>query len=303
MAKAFDTLSHGFLREVFRFFNIGPVMIDWLVLLGENRTACILLDDGIYSRNFTLGRGRAQGDNISPNTFNFADQILIFKIELDPGINGIWKNFLIPPTFPTNTEPFFMYESSGETSRNESLADDNTSLILLEEDNLRVLRKILDDFGNISGLLCNYDKTVVMPVGNTSNIPVDMSGFTLANSVKLLGMDISKNLDNVDDIFIAVGEKILNLILFWSRFRLSLPGRISILKTLLIPQLNYLGCILTPSRLVLDNLQDLVHEFAIGSLRISKARYYLPPNEGGGRSNPHRYFPNGTKMFLGQKGT
>jgi hypothetical protein len=48
MAKAFDTLSHGFLREVFRFFNIGPVLIDWLVLLGENHTACILLDDGTY---------------------------------------------------------------------------------------------------------------------------------------------------------------------------------------------------------------------------------------------------------------
>jgi exonuclease III len=89
MAKAFDTLSHGFLREVFRFFNIGKGMIDWLTLLGENRAACILLDDGSYSRNFKLDRGRAQGDNISPNTFNFADQILILKIELDPGINGI----------------------------------------------------------------------------------------------------------------------------------------------------------------------------------------------------------------------
>jgi hypothetical protein len=48
MAKAFDTLSHGFLREVFKFFNIGPIMIDWLKLLSENRTACILLDDGTY---------------------------------------------------------------------------------------------------------------------------------------------------------------------------------------------------------------------------------------------------------------
>jgi hypothetical protein len=73
MAKDFDTLSHRFLREVFRFFNLGPVIIDWLTLLGENRTACLLLDDGTYSRNFRLDRGRAQGDNISPNTFNFAD--------------------------------------------------------------------------------------------------------------------------------------------------------------------------------------------------------------------------------------
>jgi hypothetical protein len=83
MAKAFDTLSHRFLREVFKFFNMGPGITRWLTLLGENRTACLLLDDGSYSRSFELGRGRAQGDNISPNTFNFGEQILILKIELD----------------------------------------------------------------------------------------------------------------------------------------------------------------------------------------------------------------------------
>ncbi len=115
MAKAFDTLSHGFLREVFNFFTFGPSIIDWLTLLGENRTACILLDNGSYSRNFSLGRGRAQGDNISPNTFNFADQILIFKIKLDSNINGIWENFQIPPLFPANDNSFFMHESLGET--------------------------------------------------------------------------------------------------------------------------------------------------------------------------------------------
>ncbi len=281
MAKAFDTLSHAFLREVFKFFNIGPVMINWLTLLGENRTACILLDDGSYSRNFQLGRGRAQGDNISPNTFNFADQILILKIELDPNLNGIWKNFQIPPSFPTNADSFFMYESGGETAKNESLADDNTTLMLLEERNLKELRRILDEFGSFSGLLCNYDKTVVMPVGKNVIPHQALSGFSLSNSVRLLGMEITRDLDNIDDIFIGIGEKVLNLILFWSRFRLSLPGRIAILKTLLIPQLNYLGCILTPSPLVLKNLQEMLDDFAIDGLRISKDRYYTPPSEGG----------------------
>jgi hypothetical protein len=169
MAKTFDTLSHGFLREVFRFFNIGEGMIDWLTLLGENRTACVLLDNGTYSRNFRLDRGRAQGDNISPNTFNFAEQILILKIELDPGINGIWKNFVIPPSFPANANPFFMCESLGETSKNGSLADDNTTLLMLEDESLATLRSILDDFGRISGLQCNYDKTVIIPIGAGSN--------------------------------------------------------------------------------------------------------------------------------------
>jgi hypothetical protein len=94
-------------------------------------------------------------------------------------------------------------------------------------------------------------------------------------------MELSNALDNVDDIFIQLGEKILNLILFWSRFRLSLPGRTAILKTLLIPQLNYLGCFLTPNRIVIDNLQSLLDDFVVDGLRIGKDRYYLPPNQGG----------------------
>jgi hypothetical protein len=256
-------------------------MIDWLTLLGENRIACILLDNGNYSRNFRLDRGRAQGDNISPNTFNFAEQILILKIELDPRINGIWKNFIIPPSFPVNNNPFFMCESLGETSKNESLADDNTTLLMLEDDSLSSLRSVLDQFGQISGLRCNYDKTVIVPIGRCNTENVKFSDFTVARSVKLLGMEICNELDNVDGIFIDLGEKILNLILFWSRFRLSLPGRIAILKTLLIPQLNYLGCFLTPSRIVIDNLQSLLDEFAVGGLRIGKDRYYLPPDQGG----------------------
>jgi hypothetical protein len=36
MAKAFDTLSHGFMAEVFKFLNFGPNLIRWLRLYGEN---------------------------------------------------------------------------------------------------------------------------------------------------------------------------------------------------------------------------------------------------------------------------
>jgi hypothetical protein len=54
MAKAFDTLSHGFLREVFKFFNFGPYLCAWLELLGQNHTASIILDDGTYCTSGTL---------------------------------------------------------------------------------------------------------------------------------------------------------------------------------------------------------------------------------------------------------
>jgi hypothetical protein len=282
MAKAFDTLSHGFLREVFKFFGLGPNIIKWLTLMGENRLACILLDDGTYSRNFELGRGRAQGDNISPNTFNFADQILIFKLELDQVFTGIVKNYSLSPEIPLHPSPFFMCESRGETNRNESLADDNTTLFLMTEENLLALRNVLNEYGDISGLRCNFNKTVVMPIGKNNASVKNFAGFEVSDSVKLLGLTLNNELDNIDDTYMEIGEKILNLILFWSRFRLSLGGRIAILKTLLIPQINYyLGCFLTPGRDIIDGLQAMLDEFAIGNLTCAVNRRYLPPEKGG----------------------
>jgi hypothetical protein len=135
---------------------MGPNIIKWLTLLGENRTACLLLDNGNYSRSFRLGRGRAQGDHISPNTFNFGEQILILKIELDANITGVWKRTNIPLHISPNSDSMFMHESLLETSKNESLADDNTTLMELTEKNLFHLRKTLDYFGKFSGLICNY---------------------------------------------------------------------------------------------------------------------------------------------------
>jgi len=197
MAKAFDTLSHRFMREVFKFLNFGPNLMKWLALYGENRTACILYEDNRYSKSFQLERGRAQGDNISPNTFNFADQILIWKIELDPRITGIWQNFLIPRVPEANFDNnFFNFEAARETSRKESIADDNTTLVTLSRENLAALRQILDSFGDISGLRCNYEKTSILKVGPVQPDVLPTYGFTYAQSIKLLGMEIKNGLTN-----------------------------------------------------------------------------------------------------------
>ncbi len=284
MAKAFDTLWHGFMGEVFKFLNFGPNLIKWLKLFGENRTACIILDNNEYSRSFPLERSRAQGDNISPNTFNFADQILIWKIELDPQISGVWQNFQIPQEINFNDTSFFACESNRETGRNQSMADDNTTLALLTTANLARLRSILDDFGDISGLRCNYDKTCILKVGPDPPEPIDLldlHSFVLTDSLTLLGMEVKKELNNENDIFLKIQEKILNIVRFWDLFRLSLPGRISVVKTLILLQLNYLGCIIKPSPQLLRDLQKIVDGFALKNLKVAESRLYLPAKLGG----------------------
>ena len=117
MAKAFDTLSNNFLDKVLRFFNLGPNIRKWLALIGNKRTACVLLEDGLCSRSFNLGRGRPQGDTISPTTFNFCMQILIFRIELDPGVEKIPRDHTLPIPIH-NLSEIFRHESNRETSKN-----------------------------------------------------------------------------------------------------------------------------------------------------------------------------------------
>jgi hypothetical protein len=89
MAKAFDTVRHECMTHVYRFFGFGPWLINALNTISTGRTASILLKDGSLSEAFRLGSGFPQGSPPSPNQFNFVEQLLIFKLELDPRIKKI----------------------------------------------------------------------------------------------------------------------------------------------------------------------------------------------------------------------
>jgi hypothetical protein len=52
--KAFDTISHQYINKAYRFFNFGENFIRWLNLIGTNRKACIILENGLYSSFFYL---------------------------------------------------------------------------------------------------------------------------------------------------------------------------------------------------------------------------------------------------------
>ena len=283
MAKAFDTLSNNFLDKVLRFFNLGPNIRKWLALIGNKRTACVLLEDGLCSRSFNLGGGRPQGDTISPTTFNFCMQILIFRIELDPGVENIPRDHTLP--IPIHNLPeIFRHESNRETSKNEGLADNNTTLTMVKIDSLTHMKQILQEFLAASGLVCNYDKSSIMPINQPDDelrAHILNLGFSLVTSFKLLGLTINNTLDNIHEIYMELSEKISSLINFWTRFKLTLPGRLMIMKTCLVSQLNYIGCFLPVSDLSINQLQLKVNNFVKGSLQVSSERLYLDPEDGG----------------------
>jgi hypothetical protein len=155
-------------------------------------------------------------------------------------------------------------------------------LIKLTYDNLCRVKQILEEFGNMSGLVCNVEKTMLLPIGDIN--PVDPRildlGFSVVEKLTILGLKIDKN-GVVADNYQGILSKIKNQIAVWRPFNLSLPGRINIAKTLLYSQINYLGCFLPMPDDMLSEYDSLIVNFVKGKLNIAKKRMYQTPENGG----------------------
>ena len=155
---------------------------------------------------------------------------------------------------------------------------------MFEIESLRRLKEILLSFRLISGLSTNYEKTAIMRIGNLEGeVPEEIMalGFTVTNNIKLLGFHISNEGNMLDSNFIPIYQKISSIIRFWDRFYLSLHSKITVYKTLLLPQLNYIGTILMPTDNTIKNLSDLMENFVTQGLKLNIAKKEILFKTGG----------------------
>ena len=96
-----------------------------------------------------------------------------------------------------------------------------------------------------------------MCIGDTSrNILENILGlgFNFVDKVKILGFEVSNTQQWNENNIQNATKKVRKLVQFWSRFRLSLIGKITIYKTLLMPQINFLSTIIMPTN------DSIIHE-------------------------------------------
>jgi hypothetical protein len=232
---------------------------------------------------FNLGSGFPQGSPPSPNQFNICEQLIIFKFELDPRIKKIKPlvplpvlapvpvpvpvPVLDPDPVPDPPRVYGMAESNGETGKVEAFADDTTPMGRLELTALTYIKNSLEQFAAISGLKCNVDKSQILITGTEGDIPdfVHESGFTITDSVTILGFKITKNCDDLWQNFERVIERVRSQANFWARFRLSLVA-----KTMMLSQISYFGSILKIPDDMSSTLADIINNYISSNLRISK---------------------------------
>jgi hypothetical protein len=118
----------------------------------------------------------------------YAPKYLNFKLELDPRIRKL-PVFNAPFGPHLQNDHYFEHESNCETSKNESFADDSTTLTYFE------LKNNLEEFSKLSGLKCNFDKIVIVRIGDTDSLPdprINELGFSIENECKLLGFTVGQ---------------------------------------------------------------------------------------------------------------
>ena len=142
--KAFDSLEWNFLLRCLESFNFGASLIRWLFTFYKNIQSCVI-NNGIISDFFTLGRGVRQGDPLSPHLFVIAAEILAISIRQNSMIKGI--------TIEKNETKLLQYP-------------DDTTAVLSDISSAQTLFRLLNDFEKISGLAVNPSKTEGLWIGS-----------------------------------------------------------------------------------------------------------------------------------------
>jgi hypothetical protein len=79
----------------------------------------------------------------------------------------------------------------------------------------------------------------------------------------------------------AILNKVQKQINIWSRFNLSLVGRISIAKTMMYSQLNYIGCFLPLDTEILVDIESKITKYVTGNMRVSSEKIFASQKHGG----------------------
>ena len=208
-----------------------------------------MLVNGTATKQFKLGRGCRQGGPLSPYIFLICAEMLGCLITKNQMISGIVID---------NIE-----------CKISQYADDST--VILDGSNRSLLQTLetLDLFERMSGLKVNEEKTNVVYIGSLANqmpnpnITQKKLKWVKDGKFKALGVNFSTQLVEMEELnYDMVMETVSNLIHHWSKRNLTVLGRITVVKSLLIPKFNHLILsIPTPSRIFLKRLQKMIYDF------------------------------------------
>jgi len=267
--KAFDTVSWEYIQKVLEIFNFGESIRKWVNIFYKDANSTII-QNGHFSQFFKIGRGCRQGDPLSPYIFILCVEIMGIAIRNNPEIKGI---------------------KIGDTEHKlTQFADDTTLFLDDDEDSLNEVKNLFKWFHTLSGLKINYDKTNLVWIGSMKESDRRFCRendlvWTHKDNFTILGMTFNINMSKMEEInFVPKIAKVKNLLKIWQSRNLTPLGKITVIKTLVLPIITHLLTSLPdPSTNIIKEIESMFFNFIWNKRRDKIKRDILIQNyEDGG---------------------
>lgn len=264
--KAFDSINWYFLQNTLKTFNFGQNFIKWISVIYADISSCCL-NNGNATPFFNITRGVRQGCPISALLFVLIVEVMANKIRSNENIPGIYLN--------------------KREIKISQLADD-TTLFLKNETALDEAFILLEKFKTCSGLKLNKSKTEIFYLGNTNHRPM-YNTIKTTKKFKALGIYFTKDINNMSNINLDERfNKFINVLNIWKRRDLSLKGKITIVKSLALPQLIYVTNVVHVPEQFITNVDKEIRNFVWnGKPAKVKTTTMIGNFENGGLKMPH----------------
>ena len=266
--KAFDSVSWKFLYSTLQVFGFGNSILQWIKTFNKNIKATVI-QCGVMSKFINIEKGCRQGDPIASYLFLLCAEVLLVMIKYNTRLKGIKLGN-------------FEYKIS-------QFADDTTLLLDGSRTSLLAALNTLEIFGTMSGLKVNTDKTKLIWIGKKRFARDKIDTVESLNwgqtRFDLLGITFSVNLDEIPIInyekAIAKSENILKT---WSKRSLTPFGKVTVVKSLMLPLMNHLFISLpNPSEHLINQLDHMIDRFIWDNkpCKVKKKRLIKGYLEGG----------------------
>ena len=265
--KAFDSIEWPFLLETLKSFNFGNEFITWVKILYTDISSCVG-NNGYYSKYFKLTRSIRQGCPISALLFILVAEIIAIRTRTDPKIKGININ---------------------NTVVKISLMADDTTLFISDIPSLVQAISNFNKFSLCSGLKLNMDKTEIIPLGKLKGkiitLPHAINRIKINNGpFKALGIWYSHMENEVYNLNLTDRLNNMNkLINIWKARNLSLRGKVTIIRSLILPQIQFLFSMIYIPDKILKDIDSILFKYLWDNKpsKIKKTTLIAPIKEGG----------------------
>ena len=261
--KAFDTLEWSLIQHALRIYNFGTNLRRWVEVFYKDIESAIL-NNGFATNWIKPSVGVRQGCPLSPFLFILTAELMSNKIRQSDNVKGI--------------------NLCNHEVKLSQFADD-TNLFCADVGSVEEALIILGEFGKISGLRLNIEKTKAMWLGkwaNNRNKPLSLKWVHCPT--RFLGIYLSYDSKGNDELNFKIKiQKLQTNLDIWRSSDLSLFGRVLIIKALGISSLVYSISNIDVPNDVIDNVKRRLFWFLWKNKRdkIRRAGLYQEYVKGG----------------------